>query len=968
MSVARPRIWIDGQCFQSASRLRGIGRAILETITYLRANHPHLDLHLSLNASQAEEAQTARNFLTPLLGADHIHIWEGFVTRPESQGGYTDQQRASEAVLGHHIRSLKPDVVWSPSVFEGGHNRYVALLDPKSIGVPSIVTFHDAIPWRFKDRYLGDEVSRACYTRHLDALANYDMAFSVSPFAESELRDIHPGLPVVNISSGLSRGFQEIVDGLQPERAHRSRGTELLYVGGLDWRKNVRAILQAMGLMKEHGRDGIRLRLVGDQPQGDVDQLRALARDLGIDDALDFTGFCTDAELIRAYQTCDIAIQPSIMEGFGLTALEAMRAGAPLIAARAGALPGVIGNAALLFDPFNASELATQIERVIDDPDLSDHLRTVGRTRCDMFNWELTASRVAKSLSAMVRPVRHRDKTPEEQRVISAALTPHMDKSVIPPARLAAHMVAAEHRPTFESGRILFDVTSTFYNDYGTGIQRVVTRIARQLLYSHDNVQLVVCDSDVGLEAAYMDDKGRFKTESKLSRKMVHPRVGDRLILLDSSWIWYKSFETVMADARLRGATVISGMHDIVPISYPAYCDDGMPINFQKWLRAALRYSDAFICVSKATAQALHDLLSGTDFPRPMKIGHFRLGSDGLSVTIDQSQHDPSHFLVVGTLEPRKGHSDIIRAFEQLWADGQDVQLTFVGRPGWGTQRFQEKLRELADGEARFQWLSDADDTRLAQAYAEAGTVIAASHAEGFGLPLVEGGRAGCGVIARDIPVFREVAPVGTRFFDSVDDLAQQVRAAKDRPTPPDANDPPISWAESAELLIQKIDTQDYAQSYRPVDPDPFVPDTETGRDRMKGEIDPQKVEVRLSAVPSNIDSPLPGHYRFVVRVENDGPEPLFSKGRLTGEDCIHLSYITHDHDGHERQIEAGRVKIPFGLPRGQSAVLPIDLPDHLTENPNILVHFSLVQEGRAWWPYLAWLDRDAHNIPTGSS
>ncbi|MEM9599498.1 MAG: glycosyltransferase, partial [Pseudomonadota bacterium] len=703
-----------------------------------------------------------------------------------------------------------------------------------------------------------------------------------------------------------------------------------------------------------------------DQPGGDVEALMALARELDIQDALDFTGFCTDAELIRAYQLCDIAVQPSIMEGFGLTALEAMRAGAPLIAARAGALPGVVGDGALLFDPYNAAELADHIERLIDDPSLARGLRERGRRQCHRFDWEVTAERVAKSFDGMVRPLPNRPRPISAQRAFSAAYTPTIDPAVVPTARLAAYMAAAEVNHARPGGRILFDVTSTYYNDYGTGIQRVVTRIARKLLDQYDNVQLVVCDSDVGLEAAYMDAKGRFRTEKTLSRELVYPQAGDTLILLDSSWIWYKSFETVMADARLRGATVISGLHDLVPISYPAYCDDGMPINFQKWLRAALRYSDAFICVSKATAEALHDLLSGTDFPRLMKIGHFRLGSDSLAgKQTDQGPHDPDHFLTVGTLEPRKGHSDIIAAFEQLWADGANLRLTFVGRPGWGTEGLQSDLKALAIREPRFQWISDADDRRLARAYAEAGTVIAASHAEGFGLPLVEGGRSGCGVIARDIPVFREVAPSGTRFFDGVDSLIEQILAARAEPTPPGETDPPISWAESAALLIDRIRAGDFAQSYRPLDADPFVPDTDTGHDRMKGPLDPDEVDVRLKAIPSRIDSPLPDHYRFVVRVENDGPEPLFSKGRLTGEDCIHLSYMTHDHDGHERQIEAGRTKIPFGLPRGQSTVLAIDLPDHLVENPNILVHFALVQEGRAWWPYLAELDRDAHNLPT---
>ena len=974
LSVApRPiRVWIDGQCFQSASRLRGIGRAVLETISFLKANHPELDLHLSLNAAMVDEALTARRLLGPLLGQDRIHIWEGLVERPESQAGYSDLTRATEAVLAHHVRSLGPDVVWSPSLFEGAHQRFVSLVDPTELGVPSVVTFHDAIPYRFRDRYLGDVRSRDAYMRHLDGLGRYTLALAVSEFAAAEMRDIHPHVPVVTVSSGLSRGFQQIVDEVQsarraarPARDHH----QLLYVGGLDWRKNVRVVIDALARLR--GADGdwrtpkpVRLRLVGDQPGPDVEQLMARATELGVDDLLDFDGFTTDAGLITSYQDCDLAVQPSIMEGFGLTALEAMRAGAPLIAARAGALPEVVGDAALLFDPMDAGELANGIARVLTDPDFADDLRRRGRARCDVFDWEVTAARVAKAIAGVAGLRRNSPPEPAAARARTMALLPKLDKRVVAPDRLAAHLVAAEV-PQHHAPRLFIDVTSTLYANHGTGIQRVVTRIAREACALYPNAQLVICDSDNGMEAATIDARGRLRTTKRLTRERIFPRAGDTVLLLDSSWTWHQSFEIVMRDARLRGAQVISVLYDLVPIATPAFCDDGMPVVFERWLRAALRYSDGFMCISEATALAFRDMLVSLRHPHAVKIGHWMLGSDfDDDAPIQTGEHDPKRFLSVATLEPRKGHADIVEAFQTLWADGVDAHLTFVGRPGWGTTALQASLRELEATEPRFSWISDADDARLASEYARAGTLVAASYAEGFGLPLIEAARHGCAVIARDIEVFREVEPGFTRFFGDVDGLVRHVRETVETGTlRPGHTSHLLSWTQSAALLVGRIMDGEFSTSYVPTDPQPFLAQSDNGQERMAGPLQADDISVSLDVLPAHIDAPVAGHRRFAVRLTNTGQHALFSRGRLLGDHAVALSYLTFDNRGELRPLDPPRSRIAFGLGPGQSTILPVDLSEDMIGNPNIDVEFAVVQEGVAWWPQRAPLDKAAHGL-----
>ena len=95
--------------------------------------------------------------------------------------------------------------------------------------------------------------------------------------------------------------------------------------------------------------------------------------------------------LASLYAGAAAFVYPSRYEGFGLPLLEAMACGAPVLAARAGAIPEVVGDAGILVDPDDETEMASGIGRLMSDPDLASRLRETGRRRAMDYTWNRTA-------------------------------------------------------------------------------------------------------------------------------------------------------------------------------------------------------------------------------------------------------------------------------------------------------------------------------------------------------------------------------------------------------------------------------------------------------------------------------------------------------------------------------------------------------------------------------------------------
>jgi glycosyltransferase involved in cell wall biosynthesis len=166
----------------------------------------------------------------------------------------------------------------------------------------------------------------------------------------------------------------------------------LLYVGNSDdENKGARYLLQAVALLK--GRRNVRLTVV-DRETAYV--VPSVARELGIEDRVTLTGRVEKDELLSLYNSAQVFVSPSLYEGFGLPAAEAMACGAPLLATTAGAFPEVVedGVSGLLVPPGDAQALADAIERLLDDSVLRAQLGQEARKRIvERFSWRQTGVR-----------------------------------------------------------------------------------------------------------------------------------------------------------------------------------------------------------------------------------------------------------------------------------------------------------------------------------------------------------------------------------------------------------------------------------------------------------------------------------------------------------------------------------------------------------------------------------------------
>jgi glycosyltransferase involved in cell wall biosynthesis len=166
-------------------------------------------------------------------------------------------------------------------------------------------------------------------------------------------------------------------------------GPYVLFVGLLEPKKNLTALLEAVARLRRQGAWGdIRLAVAGAPGWGP--DPAAVARALALDDVVAFLGPVAEADLPALYAGACAFAFPSLWEGFGLPVLEAMASGTPVVASARGALPEVAGDAALLVEP-TPERLADALGTLLGDAALRARLAEAGRARAAQFSWERTA-------------------------------------------------------------------------------------------------------------------------------------------------------------------------------------------------------------------------------------------------------------------------------------------------------------------------------------------------------------------------------------------------------------------------------------------------------------------------------------------------------------------------------------------------------------------------------------------------
>jgi glycosyltransferase involved in cell wall biosynthesis len=271
------------------------------------------------------------------------------------------------------------------------HVQYFVAPRPK---IPTVVTVHDLSFTRHpelfgpRDRMLLGGLVPGSVRRARRVIA-------VSEFTRGDLIDryaLDPGR-VVAIRNGVAARFHPDPEAAAEARAKLSLERPfVLFVGALQPRKNVTALLEAFARLRDH--HDVDLVLAGGD-RGGLGEVRERIRELSLGPRVRLLGHVSEAALPGLYSAARLLAFPSLYEGFGLPALEAMACGTPVCASVTTGLGEAVGDAGLTFDPRSPEEIADCMQRLMEDDELRATLRANGLERAARFTWRRSAEATA---------------------------------------------------------------------------------------------------------------------------------------------------------------------------------------------------------------------------------------------------------------------------------------------------------------------------------------------------------------------------------------------------------------------------------------------------------------------------------------------------------------------------------------------------------------------------------------------
>jgi glycosyltransferase involved in cell wall biosynthesis len=304
-----------------------------------------------------------------------------------------------EAVICPTHNELILKQCWFPLVLPHLHldvMHYPSFPPPywQPFGPRTVMTLHDAGPWRYAHALTlhGRLYFRTLLARGLHTCTH---VITVSEHAKAEIKHflgerylskivVIPEAARAAYALPCSPAFQQTV-----RERYQLPARYLLTVATVEPRKNLVTLLAAYTQLKQTmGATCPPLIIVGRKGWNCSDIFGYMKN---LQDVIRFPGYVTDDELVVLYQMATCLVFPSLYEGFGLPALEAMSAGCPVITSNVSSLPEVVGNAGLLVDPLRTDEIVQAIIRVLSDDTLRQHMIEQGRIRAAQFTWEETA-------------------------------------------------------------------------------------------------------------------------------------------------------------------------------------------------------------------------------------------------------------------------------------------------------------------------------------------------------------------------------------------------------------------------------------------------------------------------------------------------------------------------------------------------------------------------------------------------
>jgi len=842
------RIVIDLQGTQSASRYRGIGRYSLSISKAIIRNRGEHEIIIALSNLFPDTIDGIKKEFRELLPKENIKIWNAVSSVKECDIGNKQRREISEIVREAFLINLKPDIILITSLFEGYWDDAVISVKKFDINTKIAVTNHDLIPYIYQDKYLDtNKRYKNHYLQKIEYLKKADLFLGVSESSCSELiRELNiDNTKVVNTSEAVDENFKvikltEIQEKTLLKKYNISKKTIVYAPGGFDIRKNFENLIKAYSVLPKQLKEQYQLIIISKVDGNNKKKLLQFSKNVGLTkDDLILTGYVSDEELISFYSICDLFVFSSIHEGFGLPVLEAMNCGAIVIGSNITSIPEVIGIEDALFDPYSIESIASKIAEVIESSDLQKKLLEHNKKQIKKFSWDKSAK---IALEAMEKSYNRRKDNQKFNlnykdmiKEVSNILVENNSKNDKLIHELSK--VIQENRCNLREKTLWIDVSKIISQNFTTGIQRVVKSVLDEIFKLNDlvhDIKLIYLEHSLGQDkelkwvyrfASNYQDK-IIKSNVFETNHIIEPKKGDIFLGLDlMSSIADAEKEELFSKWKKIGVKINFVVYDILPISNPEWWPSGGDIVHTKWLKTILKVSDKIICISKAVVDDIQLFVSqnNIEVSNTLEYECFHLGADintlhfGKGLMKEENEivckiKKEISFIMVGTLEPRKGYFQTLKGFTLLWEQGIDVNLLIVGKEGWIVDDLIKLIKNHPQLNKRLFWLNGISDEYLQKVYEVSDCLIAASEGEGFGLPLIEAAQYKIPIIARDIPVFKEVAGEFAYYFENMQDstiitntIIDWLTLFEQNKHPRSDNMPWLTWEESTKVLVDTI-------------------------------------------------------------------------------------------------------------------------------------------------------------------
>jgi glycosyltransferase involved in cell wall biosynthesis len=266
---------------------------------------------------------------------------------------------------------------------------------------PVVVTCHDLVqfiyPEILRDQSRIPALSMAMWKYSVGGIEKANHVITVSRNTSEDATRILKikAEQITAVPNGVSSEFRVLPASEVTEiRKQYTRSPDtfcLLNVGSTDQRKNILTVLQVLKDLKDQGFP-ICLWRTGDKF---TQEQQAFIQAHDLESYIFNFGNPDKARLVQIYNAADVLLAPSLYEGFGLTIVEAMACGTPVITSNVSSLPEVVGDAGIMIDPNCPQAIADAVIELYKNPTLYNKLIEKGLARSQFFNWENTAEQVA---------------------------------------------------------------------------------------------------------------------------------------------------------------------------------------------------------------------------------------------------------------------------------------------------------------------------------------------------------------------------------------------------------------------------------------------------------------------------------------------------------------------------------------------------------------------------------------------